>query len=152
MSVQAEPAPVSRRWTIAGFGQPAFITLAVLIIGVVMALISEPFRSYDNLYNDSRNFAFIAIMGMGEMLVIITGGVDLSVGSVMGLVGIVTGLVLQAGYPLWIGAGAGLAGRASVRAHQRLRHRPVQAVALHRHADHAVGRRAARRWSSPTTR
>ena len=40
-----------------------------------MALISEPFRSYDNLYNDSRNFAFVAIMGMGQMLVIITGGI-----------------------------------------------------------------------------
>jgi len=80
----------------------------VLIIGIVMSTTSEPFRSYDNLYNDSRNFAFIAIMGMGEMLVIITGGVDLSVGSVMGLVGIVTGMVLQAGYPLWVGCGAGL--------------------------------------------
>ncbi len=108
MSLQAEPATVLRRWTISGVGQPAFITLAVLIIGVAMALTSEPFRSYDNLYNDGRNFAFIAIMGMGELLVIITGGVDLSVGSVMGLVGIVTGLVLQAGYPLWVGAGAGL--------------------------------------------
>ncbi len=80
----------------------------MLIIGIVMSTTSEPFRSYDNLYNDSRNFAFIAIMGMGEMLVIITGGVDLSVGSVMGLVGIVTGMVLQAGYPLWVGCGAGL--------------------------------------------
>jgi ribose transport system permease protein len=75
---------------------------------VVMALISEPFRSYDNLYNDSRNFAFVAIMGMGQMLVIITGGIDLSVGSVMGLVGIVTGLVLQDGYPVWVGVAAGL--------------------------------------------
>ena len=108
MSAQVEPAALARRLTIPGLRQPAFITLAVLIIGVVMALTSEPFRSYDNLYNDSRNFAFIAIMGMGEMLVIITGGIDLSVGSVMGLVGIVTGMVLQAGYPLWIGVAAGL--------------------------------------------
>jgi ribose transport system permease protein len=107
MSVQAEPA-TQRRLTMPGLRQPAFITLAVLIISVFMALTSEPFRSYDNLYNDSRNFAFIAIMGMGEMLVIITAGIDLSVGSVMGLVGIVTAMVLQAGYPLWIGAGAGL--------------------------------------------
>lgn len=108
MSLDADLATPPRRWTVPGFRQPAFITLAVLIVGTVMALTSEPFRSYDNLYNDSRNFAFIAIMGMGEMLVIITGGVDLSVGSVMGLSGIVTGLVLQAGYPLPIGAAAGL--------------------------------------------
>ncbi len=109
MSAQAELAasPVSR-FKIAQLGQPAAITLAVLIICIVMALISEPFRSYDNLYNDSRNFGFVAIMGMGQMLVIITGGIDLSVGSVMGLVGIVTGLTLQAGYPLWAGVGAGM--------------------------------------------
>ena len=97
-----------RRFGIGRLGQPAAITLAVLIICIVMALISEPFRSYDNLYNDSRNFGFVAIMGMGQMLVIITGGIDLSVGSVMGLVGIVTGLTLQAGYPLWAGVGAGM--------------------------------------------
>jgi ribose transport system permease protein len=108
MSARAEPAAPWRRLAIPAFRQPAYITLAVLIIGAVMALTSEPFRSYDNLYNDSRNFAFVAIMGLGEMLVIITGGIDLSVGSVMGLVGIVTGLVLQAGYRLWIGVGAGL--------------------------------------------
>ena len=109
MSARAELAvsPV-RRFGIVRLGQPAAITLAVLIICVVMALISEPFRSYDNLYNDSRNFGFVAIMGMGQMLVIITGGIDLSVGSVMGLVGIVTGLTLQAGYPLWAGVGAGM--------------------------------------------
>ena len=97
-----------RRFGIVRLGQPAAITLAVLVICAVMALISEPFRSYDNLYNDSRNFGFVAIMGMGQMLVIITGGIDLSVGSVMGLVGIVTGPTLQAGYPLWAGVGAGM--------------------------------------------
>ena len=141
VSAQAELAAApARRLAIVRLGQPAAITLAVLIICVVMALISEPFRSYDNLYNDSRNFAFVAIMGMGEMLVIITGGIDLSVGSVMGLVGIVTGLVLQAGYPLWIGVGRGPGGRAPLRPDQRLCDRPVQAVAVRRDADHAVGR------------
>src|SRR5271165_2657328 len=108
VTAQAEHAAPVQRLMMPGFRQPAFITLAVLIIGVVMALTSAPFRSYDNLYNDSRNFAFVAIMGMGELLVIITGGIDLSVGSVMGLVGIVTALVLQAGHSLWVGVGAGL--------------------------------------------
>jgi ribose/xylose/arabinose/galactoside ABC-type transport system permease subunit len=109
VSARAElAASPLRRFGIVRLGQPAAITLAVLVICAVMALISEPFRSYDNIYNDSRNFGFIAIMGMGQMLVIITGGIDLSVGSVMGLVGIVTGLTLQAGYPLWAGVGAGM--------------------------------------------
>src|SRR5277367_3981158 len=80
VSARAELAAApARRFGIVRLGQPAAITLAVLIICAVMALISEPFRSYDNLYNDSRNFGFVAIMGMGQMLVIITGGIDLSV-------------------------------------------------------------------------
>jgi ribose transport system permease protein len=109
MLVDAERRRPVWRVPLSSLGQPVWITLAVLIVGAVMWAISPAFRTYDNLFNDSRNFAFIAIMGMGEMLVLITGGVDLSVGSVMGLVGIVTGLVLQAGYSMWIGAAAGLA-------------------------------------------
>jgi ribose transport system permease protein len=90
-------------------GQAAWITVSVLLIAALMCAISPAFRTYDNVFNDVRNFGFIAIMGMGQMLVIITGGVDLSVGSVMGLVGIATCLVLQAGYPLWLGVAAGIA-------------------------------------------
>jgi ribose transport system permease protein len=41
--------------------------------------------------------------------VIITGGIDLSVGSVMGLVGVVSGLLLQGEYSWWIALLGGLA-------------------------------------------
>ena len=50
----------------------------------------------DNFFNITRNFAFIGIMALGMTAVIITGGIDLSVGSIMGLVGVVCGLMLQA--------------------------------------------------------
>jgi ribose transport system permease protein len=57
--------------------------------------IREPvFASEDNFFNITRNFAFIGIMALGMTPVIITGGIDLSVGSVMGVVAIVCGLVL----------------------------------------------------------
>ena len=55
----------------------------------------EPvFSSDDNFYDITRNFAFIGIMALGMTPVIITGGIDLSVGSMMGVVAIVCGLVL----------------------------------------------------------
>jgi ribose transport system permease protein len=38
-----------------------------------------------NLFNVFRNFAFVGIMGLGMTAVIITGGIDLSVGSVLAL-------------------------------------------------------------------
>lgn len=96
------------RVRLPALAQPFWITVALLAISALMWVISPAFRTYDNIYNVSRNFAFIGIMGLGEMLVIITGGIDISVGSVMGVVGIVTGLVLQDGNPLWVGIGAGL--------------------------------------------
>jgi len=109
--VMAEQAISTRpiiRVKLPELGQPFWITISLLLISALMWVISPAFRTYDNLYNVSRNFAFIGIMALGEMLVIITGGIDISVGSVMGLGGIVSALVLQAGYPLVVGAGAGL--------------------------------------------
>jgi len=104
-----QPAAVRALRMPLQMGQAGWITVSVIVIGLFMCAISPAFRTYDNIFNDVRNFGFIAIMGMGQMLVIITGGVDLSVGSVMGLVGIVTCLVLQAGFPLWLGVLAGIA-------------------------------------------
>jgi ribose transport system permease protein len=82
--------------------------LTVAALAGVMSLVSEPFASSDNIFNVSRNFAFIGLVALGQTAVIATGGIDLSVGSVMGLAGIVTGLVLGEGQPLVLAAAAGL--------------------------------------------
>jgi len=88
--------------------QPFWVTVALAMICVVMSQISNVFFTEDNFFNVTRNFAFIGIIAMGMTAVIITGGIDLSVGSVVGLSGIVTGLVLNAGHSLWAGIAAGL--------------------------------------------
>jgi ribose/xylose/arabinose/galactoside ABC-type transport system permease subunit/ABC-type sugar transport system substrate-binding protein len=86
-----------------------WISVAVLALSLVMSLVSDAFATPENLFNVTRNFAFIGIVALGQSAVILTSGIDLSVGSVMGLAGIVAGLALEAGQPLWLGAGAGLA-------------------------------------------
>src|SRR5713226_9739619 len=98
--------PLVRKWLAA---QPFWVTVAVIIICAVMSWL-EPasFPTRDNFFNITRNFAYIGIMALGMMEVIITGGIDLSVGSVMGLTGIVCGLVLQAGHSWWLAVLAGL--------------------------------------------
>ncbi len=88
--------------------QPFWVTIALVLICAVMSQVSDVFFSDDNLFNVTRNFAFIGIIAIGMTAVIITGGIDLSVGSIVGLSGIVTGLVLHAGHPLWAGIAAGL--------------------------------------------
>ena len=88
--------------------QPFWVTIALVLICAVMSQVSDVFFSDDNFFNVTRNFAFIGIIAIGMTAVIITGGIDLSVGSIVGLSGIVTGLVLNAGHPLWAGIAAGL--------------------------------------------
>jgi ribose transport system permease protein len=90
--------------------QPFWITIAVAIICAVMSYLQpDSFASTDNFFNITRNFAFIGMIALGMTAVIITGGIDLSVGSVMGLVGIVGAVILQAGYSWWLAILAGLA-------------------------------------------
>ena len=111
MSVSLEEAAQNREQGPLGHmirSQPFWVTVALGLICLVMSQISEVFFTEDNFFNVTRNFAFIGIIAMGMTAVIITGGIDLSVGSVVGLSGIVTGLVLHAGHPLWAAIAAGL--------------------------------------------
>jgi ribose transport system permease protein len=89
--------------------QAFWVTLALAVICAVMTWL-EPraFASFENFFNITRNFAFVGLMALGMTAVIITGGIDLSVGSIMGLVAVAAGIVLQAGYPWWAGFGVGL--------------------------------------------
>jgi ribose transport system permease protein len=86
------------------------VTLALLAICAGMSwLHPAAFATTENFYNITRNFAFIGIMALGMTVVIVTGGIDLSVGSLMGMVAIVAGLVLQAGAHWWLAMLAGMA-------------------------------------------
>ena len=77
--------------------QPFWVTIALIAMVLGMTWYQpEAFASADNFFNITRNFAFIGIMAIGMTAVILTGGIDLSVGSIMGLAGVVCGLVLQA--------------------------------------------------------
>ena len=80
-----------------GQSQPLWVTVALILIVAVMSWLQpEAFPTADNFFNITRNFAFIGIMALGMTCVILTAGIDLSVGSIMGFAGVLTGLVLQA--------------------------------------------------------
>ena len=71
----------------------AFIALAVLI--VVFALLSDSFLSVNNLITMTKHVAYNAILALGMLFVILKGGIDLSVGSTVGLSGIIAGVLLE---------------------------------------------------------
>jgi ribose transport system permease protein len=106
-----EPPP-DRRRTLAQrlmARQSSWVAVGLIVICLIMSWLSpDAFATMDNFYNITRNFAFIGMMALGMTAVIITGGIDLSVGSLMGLVGIVSGLCLQAGLPWYVAMIAGL--------------------------------------------
>ena len=69
----------------------------------------ETFWTTQNLLNIARNVSFVAIMAIGQAMVVITGGIDLSVGSVSGLAGLVAGVILNYGYRTVTAVAAALA-------------------------------------------
>lgn len=89
--------------------QSFWVTVALLIICVVMSVLQPTsFASAENFFNITRNFSFIGIIALGMTVVIATGGIDLSVGSIMGLTAVSCGLMLEAGYPAWAAVSVGL--------------------------------------------
>jgi ribose transport system permease protein len=69
--------------------------LGLLILILVLSLLSPVFLSTRNIGNILAQTAVIAVLAMGQLLVIITRGIDLSVGSVLALATVVGALVFQ---------------------------------------------------------
>lgn len=83
--------------------QPFWVFIAILAICLVMSFVSEAFMTERNMFNITRNLAFFGIMALGMSAVICTAGIDLSVGSLMGLCAITLGLTMQAGMGIELG-------------------------------------------------
>ena len=85
-------------WWRRGFfaSQTAYVAAALVVIMVIMSLLSSAFLSPGNLANVAKNFSFVGIVTLGVTLVIVTGGIDLSVGSTMALSAITCAIVMQA--------------------------------------------------------
>lgn len=90
------------------------LPLAILVIVVVFAIAEPAFLTPDNLVGIVRQVALIGIMATCTTFVIMTGGVDLSVGPVLAIAGLVSFFCLQADLPLVIVILAGLSAGALV--------------------------------------
>lgn len=82
--------------------QTFWVSVAALLAFAGLALASDVFATQQNLFNVGRNFAFVAIIAIGMTAVIITGGIDLSVGAVLVLSGMVIGMTMNAGMSIWL--------------------------------------------------
>ena len=84
------------------------VLFALLLVSGGIAFATPYFLTTDNLMGVFRSFSTTAIMSIGMVMVIVTGGIDLSVGSVMGLAGMVTALAFGHGLSTAVSVGCGL--------------------------------------------
>jgi ribose transport system permease protein len=83
---------------------------ALVVLLVFFSVISEPFRTTDNYISVLVATAVNGVLAMGVTFVIISGGIDLSVGTMMTFCSVILGLVVtNSGLPLWLGIPAALA-------------------------------------------
>lgn len=107
----AETAPVSRLARMASFRRQFGVILAFVLLVVLASLVSDRFLTIPNLLNVLRQVSIVGILATGQTFVVLTAGIDLSVGSILGV-----SVVLVARYldirgmmvaiPLALGAGA----------------------------------------------
>ncbi|ADK82666.1 ABC transporter permease [Sediminispirochaeta smaragdinae] len=84
-----------------------FILLALFLEIAVFGLINSSFFNFSNLLYTTSDFAHILLVAVPLTLVVITGGIDISIASMMGLTSIVTGFSWQMGLPIGVSILAG---------------------------------------------
>ena len=76
---------------------------ALLIVVSFFSVMVPNFLTPSNLLIMTQHVAITGLLAIGMTLVILTGGIDLSVGAVAGLCGMIAGALLTVGIPLWDG-------------------------------------------------
>jgi len=104
------------RLSIGVLGRVGLGLVALLMMAVLTVLQPQYFLTRENLTNIARQVSSNAVLALGEFVVVVTAGIDLSVGSVMGLSMIVLAITIHAGWmsglallaALAVGTGVGL--------------------------------------------
>ncbi|WP_196257850.1 ABC transporter permease [Pelagibacterium limicola] len=88
--------------------QTFWVFLAAVLACLALTLLTDTFATERNMFNVSRNFAFVAIIALGMTAVIASGGIDLSVGSTVALSAMTVAVLMTSGLPIWVGIPAAL--------------------------------------------
>ena len=114
LETSAAPTPARRRKI--NLETSATLGLIIFLLFVFFSVTTRAFFTVENLANLLRQTSINGVIALGMLVVIITAGIDLSVGAVVAISGIVNALLMKAGMPLGVsvpvslivGAGVGL--------------------------------------------
>lgn len=104
-----EVTKLSKAKTSNGLVQKLGPLFGLLLIVVIISIMSPSFLTADNIFNVLRQVSISALIAFGMTFVILTGGIDLSVGSTLALTGAVAATLLAGGYDPFIAMAAALA-------------------------------------------
>ncbi|NLE20021.1 MAG: ABC transporter permease [Clostridiales bacterium] len=85
------------------------ILLILLLMSTALAIAAPAFLKASNLLSTARNFSAIAVAGIGVSVVILTGNIDISIGSIYGLAGVSVAMLMKSGWSLVPAVAAGMA-------------------------------------------
>jgi ribose transport system permease protein len=83
-------------------GQVLTVTAGLILLCVVFAVLNPVFFSSKNLSNLLRQIAPILLIGIGQSYVLITGNIDLSIGSVVGMSTMISATLMTKGVDPWV--------------------------------------------------
>ncbi len=103
-SATTAPVPRSRPWHGLGHGMPVetWVAACTVALWIALALGSPYFLTSGNIYNMMRQVSTDAILAYGQLFTIVTAGIDLSVGSVAGLAGVIFAMMLAGGMNVFV--------------------------------------------------
>ncbi len=96
------------RALLSHYGRQFGTLLGLLLLCLVLWALTPYFLTVSNILNIAQQTSINAIIAVGMTFVILTAGIDLSVGSVLAFSGVVMASFLQSGWPLPLGIAAGL--------------------------------------------
>jgi ribose transport system permease protein len=90
-----------RLMAIRGMGQVLTVTVGLFVLCIVFAFLNPSFYSGRNVGNLLRQIAPILLIGIGQSYVLITGNIDLSIGSVVGMSCMISATLMTKGINPW---------------------------------------------------
>jgi len=100
---------VNRKRILDILGENGFIFI-FLVWAIYLSITTDSFLTSQNIFTVLRQAAIVSIVGIGEMLVMLLGGMDVSLAAVLGFSGVFSaGLMVNHGWPVWLAILAGIA-------------------------------------------
>jgi ribose/xylose/arabinose/galactoside ABC-type transport system permease subunit len=101
IALSARPSAGSRLKRLV-FSQEGILLIAIIALFLAVGAYNQRFLSANNLSSIFLGNAYIAVAAIGMSMVIVSGNIDVSVGSLIGVLAVVSGTLAVSGWPLWV--------------------------------------------------